>query len=107
MAMIDVLNPPTAPDSELDPDLSLEHLFPVNGTSGEHCMIAPGDWVDVNPSAIWSDPDWGFSFQVVNVYPEENQVGILVMDSWWSQTYSESMLSTDWITNNFRRVPKV
>lgn len=106
MSIIDINNPPSAPDSDLDSDLSNQHLFTIADSALEE--IAPGDWVDVDPSALPPDPNWGMSFQVVNVYPNENvglqAVGILITSD-GGQTYSETQLSASWVTNNFRRVP--
>lgn len=104
MAVFDVNNPPTQPDSELDPDLSLETAFNVEG--GE-VMIAPGDWVDVDPAYMGPDQYWGFSYQVCQVYPEAQAVGILVIVDQANQQYAETQLSAMAITNNFRKVAKL
>lgn len=100
--MFDVENPPSAPDSSLDPDLSRESSFTIKDSVTR--MIAPGDWVDVDEGVINPDPNWGYSFQVCNVYPEANAVGVLVMVDPVNDVYAETQLSAPALTNNFRRV---
>lgn len=107
MSIYDVNNPPAVPDSTLDSDTSLEAVFTVQGDL--LVAIAPGDWVDVDPSVMPADPNWGFSFQVSNVYPNENpnlqQVGVQITQD-DGATYFEVGLDTRaWVQNNFRRVP--
>jgi photosystem II stability/assembly factor-like uncharacterized protein len=108
MAIFDILNPPAVPDSDLDPDLGNDAKFTIQNSTKR--MIAPGDWVDVDPGAISADPSWGFSFQVCNIYPSEyigaQAVGILVSGD-GGQTYAETQLSCSWVTNTFRRIPEV
>lgn len=99
MSIFDTSNPPISPDSDLDPDLTQEAPYDVQGGS---VNIAPGDWVDADPGVIAADPVWGYSFQVSNMYYQA--VGILVNNG--DDTYSESQLSQASITNNFRRMPK-
>ena len=100
--MFDVENPPAQPDSSLDPDMTREQSFTIQGSVTK--MIAPGDWVDVDEGVINSDPNWGYSFQVCNVYPEANAVGILVMVDPVNDVYAETQLSAPCVTNNFRRI---
>lgn len=101
MAVFDVLNPPNEPDSYIDPDLSLEQAFNIQGSLSVN--IAPGDWVDVDPVVMWSDVNWGMSFQVCNVY-NDNSVGILVLYDPLTNSYGETTLDGSWIQNNFRHV---
>lgn len=104
--MFDVQNPPSVPDSDLDSDMSLVQTFSVVG--GVSLDIAPGDWVDVDPQYINPDPNWGFSFQVSNVYPEAGAVGILILVDPMQDIYAECQLTVNpMVTNNFRRVAKV
>lgn len=98
----DTSNPPSQPDSDLNSDMSQAADYAIQGGT---VNIAPGDWVDVDPEYINPDPNWGYSFQVCNMYP--NAVGILVMDDPVAGTYSESQLSPMECTNNFRRVNRV
>lgn len=100
--IFDVASPPAQPDSGLDPDLSREQSFTIQGNVTK--MVAPGDWVDVDVSVINPDPIWGYSFQVCNVYPEANAIGILVMVDPVNDVYAETQLSAPCITDNFRRV---
>lgn len=102
MAVFDVANPPFACDSYLDSDLSLAMTFNVQG--GISVDIAPGDWVDVDPSAMWPDDNWGMSFQVCNVY-NGGDIGILVLYDPLTGQYGETTLSQGWIQNVFRHVP--
>jgi photosystem II stability/assembly factor-like uncharacterized protein len=108
MTVFDINNPPSVPDSDLDPDLANDATFTIQNSTKR--SIAPGDWVDVDQSAISSDVSWGFSFQVCNIYPSEyigaQAVGILVSSD-GGQTYSETQLSCSWVTNSFRRSPEV
>lgn len=50
------------------------------------------------------DPMWGMSYQVCNTY-ENNLVGILASSD-GGETYSETVLSTQNILNNYRRMPQ-
>lgn len=103
MATFDVNNPPAIPDSDLDSDLALVQNYTIaNGATQD---IAPGDWIDVDPSVINPDPVWGFSFQVCNMYP--NAIGMLVMVDPVNDGYAETQLTPSCITNTFRRLPKV
>lgn len=108
MSVFDVNNYPAQPDSDLDPDLTKSAGFTIQDGMVED--IAPGDWVDVDDSVIAPDPDWGFSFQVCNVYPQEELIGILVClnpaAAPEDRTYAETCLSPSTVTNNFRRVPR-
>lgn len=106
--IFDVNNYPAKPDSDLDPALSLSKEFTIADSNVED--IAPGDWVDVDPSNISPDPDWGYSFQVCNVYPDDSVIGILVClnpsEEEANRVYAETCLSPSVISNNFRRVPR-
>lgn len=103
--IFDINNPPSQPDSDLDPDMTNATDFTL--ADGTLLSIAPGDWVDVDPAYINPDPNWGFSFQVCNVYPDAGAVGILILVDPVNDTYSESQLTVNpEVTNNFRRVPK-
>lgn len=109
MSVFDVANPPLVPDSTLDSDMAKVQTFPIQ--AGLYVPIAPGDWVDVDPSCLPPDPTWGSSFQVSNVYPDENEniaaVGILITED-AGETYFETSLSAKaWIQNNYRRVQNV
>lgn len=108
MAVFDVNNPPAIPDSSLDSDMTLVENITIEGNVV--VPIAPGDWVDINPNALVQDPNWGWSFQVCNVYndpaPANQMVGILYsIDN--GLTYSEVDFSAFWVQQNFRRVPEV
>lgn len=92
--------PPLIPDSDLDPDLATEKTYECKNFNFN---IACGDWIDVDEGAIALDPMWGMSFQVCNTY-ENNQVGILVSYD-GGNTYAETSLSTQYILNNYRRMP--
>lgn len=98
--IFDVLNPPATPDSDLDPDLSLEVGFTIE--DNRTCMIAPGDWVDVDASYLPADPEWGSSHQVCNVYPWSMSIGVLIHLG--GGFYYETTLDTSFVSNNFRRV---
>lgn len=108
MAIFDVNEYPEQPDSDLDPDLSKAESFEIADEGTQ--LIAPGDWVDVDPSVISPDPEWGFSFQVCNVYPNDGVIGILVClnpsGEPENRTYAETCLTPATITNSFRRVPR-
>jgi hypothetical protein len=108
MAVFDINNYPAQPDSNLDSDLSLSAAFVIQDEGTQD--IAPGDWVDVDESSISPDPMWGFSFQVCNVYPDYNVIGILFClnpgETEENRVYAETCLSPSVITNNFRRVPR-
>lgn len=113
MSVFDINNVPSQPDSDLDPDLGRSAVFVI--ADEEEQDIAPGDWVDIDPTYISPDPEWGYSFQVCAVYPNENlnqaYVGILVCLNPTAEpeerVYAETALSPSTITNNFRRVPRV
>lgn len=93
--------PPDIPDSDLDPDLSTEKTYDCKNF---RLNIACGDWIDVDEGVISLDPMWGMSFQVCNTY-DNNLVGILVSQD-GGETYSETVLSTQNILNNYRRMPE-
>jgi hypothetical protein len=104
--IFDIANPPLCADSNLDSDTSLAQTYTI--ASNELQSIAPGDWVDVDPSVMNPDPTWGMSFQVCNLY--SNFVGVLILQNptddpslWY---YSEAQLSPSTILNNFRHVPR-
>ena len=105
--IFDINNPPSTPDSSLDSAVNLTQLFTIEDSTLQ--PIAPGDWVDVDPSCLNKDINWSYSFQVCNVYPNVQPglqaVGILVSND-NGETYEEVQLSASWITNNFRRVPR-
>lgn len=101
MSTFDIYNPPAIPDSDLDSDLVLNTEFVTEGSRS--CMIAPGDWVDVDVGYLPVDPVWGSSHQVCNVYPESSSVGVLAYDS-LNDVYFETTLDASFISNNFRRV---
>lgn len=109
MSVFDVNNPPAFPDSELDSDLSLvKNVICDQGT--KTIPIAPGDWVDMNPDGITADPEWGWSFQVCQVYKgegEENDSVDILMTSDNGESYSVQNYDCYWVTNNFRRVPEL
>ena len=108
MATFDINNPPSQPDSTLDSDLTNVQNFVVQDSST--IPIAAGDWVDVDPSALSADINWGYSYQVCNLYPSEYPasaaVGVLYSAD-GGNTYSETQVSGSWLQNNFRRVPNV
>ncbi len=91
--------PPSIPDSDLDSDLATEKTYDCKNFQ---INIACGDWIDVDEGTIALDPMWGMSFQVSNTY-ENNQIGILVSTD-QGLTYSETVLSTQNVLNNYRRV---
>ncbi|MBL0233177.1 MAG: hypothetical protein IPQ08_05890 [Chitinophagaceae bacterium] len=93
--------PPDIPDSDLDPDLTTEKVYECMNYS---IKIACGDWVDVHEGAIGLDAMWGMSYQVCNTY-ENNLIGILASQD-GGDTYSETVLSTQNILNNYRRMPQ-
>jgi hypothetical protein len=101
MSVFDVNNPPSQPNSDLDPDLTLETPFAI--ADGKSVNIAPGDFVDVMPGILSPDPEWGLSYQCANIYP--NAIGILVMTDPFEQQYTECQLSPEIITNCYRRMP--
>lgn len=101
MSVFDVNNPPTFPDSDLDSDLALDTEFFIE--DGRPCMIAPGDWVDVDVGYLPPDPVWGSSHQVCNIYPESSSIGVLVYEP-IDDFYFETTLDAGFVSNNFRRV---
>lgn len=107
--IFDVNNPPAQPDSTLDSDVALAQIMPIQGD--QQVSIAPGDWVDVDPSCLPADPNWGYSFQVASVTPNANPnlaVCTILVSMDQGQTYQQVDLSSAyWVQNNFRRVPNV
>jgi hypothetical protein len=102
----DPANPPTVPDSSLDSYLPSAQTLQIQPDPNDGQMaqsIAQGDWVDVDPAVGLNDPQWGYSFQVINLYP--NAVGVLYSSD-GGQTYSETQVSEAGLTDNFRRVPR-
>lgn len=104
--MIDALNLPTAPDSSLDPDDSTATRYDIqpdvnDGQTG--IMASLGQWIDLDEALGISDPDWGFSFQIVGLYP--NAIGVLIRQP--DDTYAESQFTPSSITNIFTRVPRI
>ena len=102
--IFDIYNPPLCADSSLDSDLSITQDYTIADAGTE--SISPGDWVDVD--VLPKDPDWGYSYQVCNLYP--NYVGVLILQNpmddpaiWY---YSETQVSPSSITENFRRVSR-
>lgn len=94
--IFDVSNPPAQPDSELDPDMSLAHSFPL--ADGTTLSISPGDWADVDPQYINPDPSW----------PDAGAVGIMILTDPINDGYTESQLTVNpEVLNNFSRVSKV
>lgn len=93
--------PPDVPDSDLDPDLTTEKTYDCKNFT---LKIACGDWIDADEGAIPLDVYWGSSFQVCNTY-DNNLVGILESKD-GGETYSETVLSTQNILNNYRRMPQ-
>lgn len=103
----DPQNPPSFPDSSLNSDLTTCASFILEDSGIE--TICAGDWVDVDPSALDPDPNWGYSFQVMdvnpNVEPAYSTVSILITQD-EGETYFATDLSASWVQNNFRRVPR-
>lgn len=103
--IFDVNNYPEFPDSNLDSDNSLKQIFTI--AEGVQMEVAPGDWLDIDPGSITPDPDWGFSFQCCQVYPEFGVVGILVClnptEEPMNRIYAETCVSPSLITNIFVR----
>ena len=85
----------------LDPDLATEKTYECRNFS---LKIACGDWIDVEEGTIGLDAMRGMSYQVCNTY-ESNLVGILASQD-GGETYSETVLSTQNILNNYRRMPQ-
>ena len=99
--MIDTNNLPDTPDSNLDSDLSQIKDYEIQcGMVG----IAPGDWLDVDPCAGITDPDWGLSFQVMST--EQAELCILWLND-ATGAYEQIFLSPGYITNNYRRVSPI
>jgi hypothetical protein len=100
--IFDINNPPLLPDSNLKSDLNLMFDFNINNGI---ISIAPGDWVDVSECVLIKDVNTGTSFQVCNVFPISNEIGILYSSD-NGITYSQTILSTSWVENNFRSLIK-
>ena len=94
-------NPPVVPNPALDYDPSHAGTIAIQGGSSS---IAPGDWVGLDPSAMVPDPLTVSLFQVCNVYPEANEIGILALRA---GRYYETILSGAWVRNVFRHQVKV
>lgn len=93
-------DPPLWPDESLDPNTDYEksYVIPVLQAT---IKIAPGDWVDVSTSGVPPDEKYGTSFQVCKTY--DSYIGIL-LSSDFGESYSETVLSPYWITNNYRKM---
>lgn len=121
MAIFDKNNPPSAPDSTLDSDLTSVANIPMQNFNDPNpgspatpllVPIAPGDWVDLDPSCLPQDPDWGFSYQVADVSPNVDNslasISILAtLDGGVSYSVISGVSAQMWVTDNFRRVPTV
>lgn len=103
MSTIDINDLPLEPDSYLDSDITNKGLFFLEDSSEQE--IALGDWVDVSPSVFSPDPEWGFSFQVVGIDENAQQVTILVGNP-ITGVYEQTNVSSSAITNSFRHVPR-
>jgi hypothetical protein len=101
--IIDINNLPVVPDSDLDSDTAASQVFDIQPDAYDgltSVIISLGDWVDVDEAIGLKNADWGYSFQVVGLYP--SAVGILVDDG--EGNYYESQLTPSSVTNVFRRV---
>lgn len=109
MAVFDVMNPPSVPDSDLESDVSLEKNITLGDLSVQ--PIAPGDWVDVMEGQAPPDPIWGMSYQVMSVYRSEGppvvqNVTVMFYNAGETNYYIDG-LDPVWMTGNYRKVPKV
>lgn len=106
--IIDPGNLPTQPDSSLDSDLATVQKVEIQPDPNDGQIlqnIAVGDWVDIDPAVGMSDPVWGYSFQVMTVYP--SAVGVLYSPDGGNMVpYFETQVSFAALTDNFRRVPR-
>jgi hypothetical protein len=101
MSMIDINNLPTAPDSDLDSDTSIQGVFTIADSTQQ--SIALGDFVDVTPDIFTPDPEWGLSYQCIGLDVMAQELTILVKNG---ANYDPTQLSAAAITNNYRRVPR-
>jgi hypothetical protein len=99
--LFDPTNLPKQPEAELESNLALAQYYTIG--TGESQNIAPGDWVELLPGVLGSDPNYGRRYQVCNLY--DGEIGILVSDNNDGINYSETHLSTVYIYTVFRHVP--
>lgn len=108
MAIFDVNNPPSEPDSSLDSDITLEKNIIIAGSAIQ--PIAPGDWVDGTEGITPPDPLWGLSYQVMTVSRTEDPPSQQVNVMYWNpseENYYIDGMDTSLIQGCFRRVMQV
>ncbi len=74
-------------------------IFNVSGS--KQIDIQPGDWVDLDSSFVTADPQWGFSFQVIDIDVEDN----IWCNLWNGVEHEQATVSPSIILDNFRKVP--
>ena len=87
------------PNPNLDSIVASAQNYQIQGGSSS---IAVNDWVMIDPSAIDPDPYFHNLFQVSSLVGSEIGVQTLGADG----SYFETILSTSWVMNVFRKQVK-